>query len=51
MDKKWLALKKMVDEQIEDEGLWFLAETASESYLQHELRRLHKEIERHLIYD
>ena len=45
MDKKWLELKKMVDEQAEDEGLWFMAETAAESYLQHELRKLHAEIE------
>ena len=48
MNEKWLAIKKVVDEQIEDEGLWFMAETAPEAYLQQELRRLHAEIERHL---
>ena len=46
MDKKWLALKKIVDEQAEDEGLWFIPATAPENYLQDALRRLHTEIER-----
>jgi len=45
MNKKWLALKKIVDEQAEDQGLWFEAETAPEAYLQQELRKLHAEIE------
>uniref|UniRef100_A0A6M3JS63 Uncharacterized protein n=1 Tax=viral metagenome TaxID=1070528 RepID=A0A6M3JS63_9ZZZZ len=45
MDKKWLALKKIIDGQAEDPGLWFEAETAPESYLQQELRKLHAEIE------
>ena len=45
MNKKWLALKKIVDEQAEDRGLWFEAETAPEGYLQQELRKLHAEIE------
>lgn len=49
MDKKWLVLKKLVDKQAEDEGLWFIAATAPESYLQQELRKLHAEIERHPI--
>lgn len=31
--------------QAEDEGLWFIAETAPEAYLQQELRRLHAAIE------
>lgn len=48
MDKKWLAIKKIVDEQAEDEGLWFLSATAPEAYLQKELRRLHAEIENQL---
>ena len=42
------SLKKartLVAEQAEDEGLWFIAETAPEAYLQQELRRLHKIIE------
>lgn len=38
-------LQKIVDEQAEDEGLWFIAETAPEGYLQQELRRLHAAIE------
>ncbi len=35
----------IVDEQAEDEGLWFHAITAPEAYLQQELRRLHAAIE------
>jgi hypothetical protein len=35
----------LVNEQAEDEGLWFKPETAPEAYLQQELRRLHKIIE------
>jgi len=38
-------LKVIVSEQAEDEGLWFVAQTASEAYLQQELRRLHAAIE------
>ena len=37
--------EKVVADQIEDEGLWFEAETAPEAYLQAELRRLHWVIE------
>lgn len=36
---------KMVENQAEDEGLWFITETAPEAYLQQELRKLHKAIE------
>jgi hypothetical protein len=32
-------LRQLVDEQAEDEGLWFIASTAPEAYLQQELRR------------
>ena len=39
------ALAELVAEQAEDEGLWFIATTASEAYLQQELRRLHHLIE------
>ncbi|HUW45945.1 MAG TPA: hypothetical protein VMW50_09150 [Dehalococcoidia bacterium] len=39
------AIQKLVDEQAEDEGLWFIAETAPEGYLQAELRKLHQLIE------
>lgn len=38
-------IRKLVASQAEDEGLWFEAETASEAYLQQELRRLHAAIE------
>jgi hypothetical protein len=38
-------LRQIVDEQAEDEGLWFIAQTAPEGYLQQELRRLHAAIE------
>lgn len=38
-------VKKTVDEQAEDEGLWFDAETAPEAYLQQELRKLHQAVE------
>lgn len=35
----------VVDEQADDDGLWFQAKTAPEAYLQQELRRLHTVIE------
>ena len=35
-------LKFMVDEQANDDGLWFVAETGPEEYLQQELRKLHR---------
>ena len=35
----------VVAEQVEDEGLWFVAQTAPEAYLQDALRRLHAVIE------
>ena len=35
----------MVHRQAEDDGLWFVAQTAPEGYLQQELRRLHSAIE------
>jgi hypothetical protein len=38
-------LRALVDEQAEDEGLWFIDCTCSEAYLQAALRRLHAEIE------
>ncbi len=38
-------LQTVVDEQVKDEGLWFVASTAPEAYLQQELRRLHAAIE------
>ena len=38
----------VVSDQAEDEGLWFIARTAPEAYLQQELRRLHQVIEEEL---
>ena len=38
----------VVEEQANDEGLWFDAETAPEVYLQWALRRLHEVIENEL---
>jgi septal ring factor EnvC (AmiA/AmiB activator) len=38
-------LRSTVDEQAEDDGLWFVAKTAPEAYLQSALRDLHTEIE------
>lgn len=39
------AIKAVIDEQADDEGLWFHAETAAEAYVQQALRRLHAIIE------
>lgn len=36
----------LVLEQAEDEGLWFITQSASEAYLQQELRKLHALIEK-----
>lgn len=38
-------IKALVAAQAEDEGLWFEAVTASEAYLQQEIRKLHAVIE------
>ena len=40
------ALRDQVEDQANDYGLWFVARTAPESYLQAALRRLHAAIER-----
>lgn len=37
--------KAVVDQQSEDDGLWFIPVTASEAYLQVALRRLHAAVE------
>lgn len=39
------AMQAVASEQAEDPGLWFIAETAAEAYLQDALRRLHAAIE------
>lgn len=41
----WHPVIALVEKQAEDEGLWFIAQTAPEAYLQQELRRLHGSIE------
>lgn len=38
-------LRALVDEQAEDEGLWFGIETIREAYIQQALRKLHDAIE------
>ncbi|MFH0960376.1 MAG: hypothetical protein V1897_16915 [Pseudomonadota bacterium] len=38
-------LLRLVSDQANDPGIWFIAQTAPEGYLQQELRRLHKAIE------
>ncbi len=46
VSEAWLrALRKLVEKQAEDDGLWFQARTAPEGYLQQELRRLHAAVE------
>jgi hypothetical protein len=39
------SLRKLLDDQSADAGLWFDAETCPEAYLQNALRRLHRAIE------
>jgi hypothetical protein len=39
------SVMQIVSEQADDDGLWFVAQTAAEAYLQQELRRLHAAIE------
>ena len=45
MQKKIFVLRKVVEAQAKDEGLWFMAQHAPEAYLQRELRYLHAIIE------
>lgn len=44
-DEDFARLREVVKAQAEDEGLWFIAATCSEAYLQQALRRLHELIE------
>lgn len=46
MDESIERIMEVVAEQAKDEGLWFVAETAPEGYLQHALRRLHAALEK-----
>ena len=39
------AIRRLVEEQAKDEGLWFIAHTVTKSYLQEQLRQLHALIE------
>lgn len=41
-------IKTLVDNQAEDAGLWYRAQTAAEGYVQQELRKLHAVIEHQL---
>lgn len=38
-------LRRLIDEQAEDERLWLIADTVEEAYFQAELRRLHAAVE------
>ena len=40
-----VAIRAVIEEQANDEGLWFRAETCAEAYVQTALRRLHAVIE------
>jgi hypothetical protein len=42
---KGMTARHIVDVQAEDEGLWFIAQYATEAYLQQALRRLHAAVE------
>ena len=48
LEAEQLYRQKFVDLQAEDEGLWFIAETATEAYLQRALRGCHQMIEQAL---
>jgi len=48
---KMEALRQLVNRQAEDDGLWFNARTAAESYIQQELRKLHALIEDNTLDD
>lgn len=43
------SIQRVVDEQAEDEGLWFFSTRISEAYLQQELRKLHAMIENEFV--
>lgn len=45
LEQRLSGINFLVQKQAKDEGLWFVAKTAPEAYLQQELRRLHKRIE------
>jgi hypothetical protein len=45
LEAQCAAIQGLVNQQAEDDGLWFRAQTAPEKYLQQELRKLHAAIE------
>ena len=45
LEQERQAIHSLVEGQAEDEGLWFMAETAPEAYVQTALRKLHARIE------
>lgn len=45
MTVEWRAVAALAAAQAEDDGLWFMPETAAEANLQQQLRRLHAAIE------
>ncbi|KKM01044.1 hypothetical protein LCGC14_1798340 [marine sediment metagenome] len=45
VSEKLVVLRRIVDKQANDDGLWFAAKTAPEAYLQHALRMLHEIVE------
>ena len=44
-EAKLARIRALVSEQAEDEGIWFVAGTAPEAFLQEALRTLHAEVE------
>lgn len=44
-DERLKLIRQLVDIQAEDDGLWFIADSASEAYFQQRLRELHTVIE------
>ena len=42
---RWRAAYKLVQYQVNDDGLWFITDDVTIAYLQQELRRLHAIIE------
>lgn len=43
---KGRSLKQLLEDQIDDEGLWFISKYITESYLQRALRLIHYAIEK-----
>jgi len=48
--EKYCEILCLILSQANDEGLWFVTKTASEAYLQQELRKLHSKIEEGLSF-